>query len=257
MAKKKRAAGGQPEFTVNLAKLGAGTGRLNLRGNSERDERARERVRKGMDELLERGLLRVVVDGSELTWLTVDVVGAITGDFLRLVEAGGGIAFAALQPDVEDLLTDLGVLEYATPYDTGEEAAAALAEGGPELQPLRPERLILATNEAPDGKTKGLSLIGSLDAEGAPRLQALVEELIEAGARQIVIDGQRLLDADDAGIGALVMLSEAAQRRKARIHFSTLWGVPGAIVEVLGLSAVLPTYPSAGEAMRAFAGEKR
>lgn len=244
----------QRGFRVNLQKLGAGGGRLTLLGDSEADPRARERVRKGMDRLIEGGRLRIVVDASALEWLTVDVVGAITGDFLRLCEAGGGLAFAALQPDVEAHLDELGVLGFALPHATVDDAATALRYRAREdAAPLRPERLQLVASTAPDGTTRVVTAIGSLDATGALALEQVVDAELAAGATQLVIDGQRLLDADPAGIATLVKLAERAKRRKkARLHFATLWGVVGAQVDALGLRTTLRTFDSAGEALLAF-----
>lgn len=243
----------QRDFRVSLSKLGEGGGRLALIGDSQTDPRARERVRKGMDQLMSGGRLRIVVDGGELERLTVDVVGAITGDFLRLCEAGGGLAFAALSRDVEELLDDLGVLGFALPHKTVEDAATALRYRAREdASPLRAERLQLAVSSAPDGTTRGVTLIGSLDEDASAALDAAVEAELAAGATQLVIDGQRLLDADPAGIATLVKLAERAKEKKARLHYATLWGVVGAQLDALGLRAALRTFDSAGEARLAF-----
>lgn len=248
----------QRDFRVRLAKLGDGGGRLALIGDSQTDPRARERVRKGMDRLMEGGRLRIVVDASELEWLTVDVVGAITGDFLRLCEAGGGLAFAALGRDVEELLDELGVLGFALPHRTVDDAATAVRYRAREdARPLRPERLVLDASTAPDGTTRSVCAIGSLDERGAAALERVIDAELAGGARQLVFDGQRLLDADPAGIATLVKLAERAKRRsRARLHFATLWGVVGAQLDALGLRTTLRTFDTPAEALLAFSDER-
>src|SRR5690606_14212415 len=107
---------------------------------------------------------------------------------------------------------------------------------------LRAARLQLDTTTAPDGRSRQVCAIGSLDEAGAAALDAAVEAELEAGVTQLVVDGQRLLDADPTGIATLVTLARRAEARAARLHFATLWGVVGAQVDALGLRTALRTF---------------
>lgn len=236
-------------------------GRLELVGNSETDDDARKKVRAGMERLIATGRTRIVVDCAALDWMTVDVVGAIVGDFVRLTQVGGGIAFAALPKDPEELLRDLGVLEFATAHRTIAAAAKATrTQGNPEGAGPPSEHRLSGQVSAGPGGVQGIFLVGALEAPGVETLKAMFDEAVTTQkATKVLVDCAKLVDIDSDGLAGLVLLvQQLTAGGEVQVHFAQVWGVVGALLEVLGLGALLPLFPTQEAALTAFGdpGEK-
>jgi len=236
-------------FKVSVSKLGAGVGQLQLRGNSDEDDKARKQVRKGLSAHFEKGRCRIVVEASELEWASADVLGAIAGDFLRAVEAGGGIAFAGLQGEARELADHLGMTQFVEAHPDVDAAKAALKAAAHEDGELRESRLKLMTTTANGGRVQVLLPCGSLSEGDLDQAQAMFAQLLENQPSKILLDGQRWLDLDAEGAAALVQFATQCQGAGMQLVGSQVWGIPRALLEVMGLTAFLPLYDSPEEAL--------
>ncbi|MGE0708294.1 MAG: STAS domain-containing protein [Planctomycetota bacterium] len=251
MRNKARTRGAQPGFSVERARRADGVDVIALVGDSERCEDARPLVAAAVAAALEADGRRILIDATRLDWMTIDVAGALVGDFPRLRDAGGWILFAGLDDQVGPLLEEVGVLDFIGHTETVEEGAAWLLEHVGETGPLAPQRLETGEEEGPGG-VRILSLRGALDEADGLQLATRVQGLVAAGARGVVVDAAELLDAE--GLGALVLLAEQARAGGARLAVASLQGIPRAVVEVLGLDALLELHEDLDAALASLAG---
>lgn len=242
MSKKK------PGFAVEVAQRRDGIAVLSLVGNSEKHDEARDLVDAAMVKVLAAGQHRILVDATRLDWMTADVIGALIGDFQRLREAGGWIVFAGLNDEVGPFLQELGVLEFIGNTETVEEGAEWLLENVTETTPISDKRLKVTGQEHPGGALV-LGLVGSMGERQAEKFTEVVEGKIAKGASKLVIDCRKLLDA--AGIAHFLLLVERAKKLGAKVSFATIWGVPGAVVETLGLGGVRDIHADVDAAVAA------
>ena len=248
MARRKQKT--SPGFEIEVEHREDGVTRVALSGNSEDSPSARDDVEGVLHQLLSENRHKLLIDTLRLDWFTADVVGALIGDHLRLSDAGGALIFVGLSEETGPLLQQLGVLEFIGHTEGVEEAADWLHEAVQETRDIDPQRLHLKGEK--DGGVRVITLRGSLGEKEGKRLIKAVRAQIERGHRSIVLDCQTLLDA--AGLPALIKVVQEAQRAEAQVVLATLWGVPGAIVNALGLDGVLPIYASREQAVAALSG---
>lgn len=242
----------RPRFELAVNHRYDGVSILSLAGDSEADDGARERLERAMINLLEAGHLRIVVDATQLEWLTLDVLGAIVGEFMRLTDAGGAMVFAGLDDQLGPMIGSLGVLEFIGHTETVPEAVEWLLENVGETTQVSRRRLGVKRARHRETGALILELRGALGEEEGERLVRAVVAQIEEGFDRIVIEGRQLIDAP--GLGSLIELVERAKTLGARVVFATFRGLPGAAIGVLGLDAILEVHQDREAALAALAG---
>lgn len=238
-------------FEVEVEQREDGVTRVALIGNSETSDTARDQVEGVIQQLLSENRHKLLFDTLRLDWFTVDVVGALVGDNLRLGEAGGAMIFVGLSERTGPILQDLGVMEFIGHAAEVEEAAEWLHEAVQETTDIDPKRLTLKGVKDPSG-VRVITLRGSLGDKEGKRLVKVVRAQIEKGYRKILLDCQTLLDA--VGLPALIKVVEESQAAGAKIALGTVWGVPLALIKTLGLDALLPIHPNREAAIAALTG---
>ncbi|MBL4844483.1 MAG: STAS domain-containing protein [Planctomycetes bacterium] len=238
MARKKRRK--TPGFLVEVEHREDGVTRVALIGDSEKEDSARDEVAGILHQLLSENRHKILFDTTRLDWLTVDVVGALVGDTLRHGDAGGAMIFAGLNEETGPLLEQLGVLNFIGNTEEVEEAAEWLHQAVGETKDVEPKRLVVKGQKDPSG-VRVISLRGALGEREGKRLVKTVRAQIEKGHTKIVLDCERLIDAN--GLAYLVQLVQECEQADAKLVLSTVWGVPATLIEVLGLHAILPIFP--------------
>ena len=99
-----------------------------------------------------------------------------------------------------------------------------------------------------DGTTTTLRIRGELDALSAPELRPLIDDLVESGRRDIMVDLSGLRLIDSSGVGALVSLYKRIRAQTGGVRFTGVTAQPLVIFkllrldEVFGLTADVPEY---------------
>lgn len=110
--------------------------------------------------------------------------------------------------------------------------------------------LVLTTipAECPQGV---VTVQGDLDLFSAPALRAHFEDLIAAGHHHLVVDLDGVEFLDSTGIGALVLVLRSARAHNGSVRLVCTNGRIVWLLEITGVSKVLPTYDCCAAALGA------
>src|SRR5262245_38491220 len=111
----------------------------------------------------------------------------------------------------------------------------------------------LGIAEARRGGVLVLRLQGRLDARSVGKLTARLAAAIDAGDRRIVVDGERLVYVDSAGIQTLLVAAKRLRPLAGRFVLAGLQEPVRHIVDIAGLGSILRLYASEYEAVAALA----
>jgi serine/threonine-protein kinase RsbW len=111
----------------------------------------------------------------------------------------------------------------------------------------------LAIAEARHGGVLVLRLQGRLDAHAAGTLAARLAAAIDAGERRIVVEGERLVYVDSAGLQTLLVAAKRLRPLAGRFVLAALQEPVRRIVDIAGLGAIFRIYGSESEAVTALA----
>src|ERR687888_625652 len=89
------------------------------------------------------------------------------------------------------------------------------------------------------GDASVISLRGEIDVYTAPRLRQALIDLVESGAKDIVVDMERVDFLDSTGLGVLV---GGLKRVKSQDRIMKIF-------DITGLAKVFPMFGSLGEAL--------
>ena len=89
---------------------------------------------------------------------------------------------------------------------------------------------------------------GRLNMVTAPRLRALLDETVEAGRRQVVLDLDRTVFVDSSGLGAIVAGLKTARRAGGDLRIACACEQVLMVLGLTNLDRVLKPYESVGEA---------
>jgi anti-anti-sigma factor len=113
---------------------------------------------------------------------------------------------------------------------------------GHETEPTPGEVLFVSSRR--DGNRTIVKLEGELDLHGTHRLTAEVQQALSDSAEIVEIDAELLTFADSAGLRAVLLAREEAQRTGAQFRIVSVSAPVGRVIEIAGLSAELLPAPS-------------
>lgn len=89
-----------------------------------------------------------------------------------------------------------------------------------------------------DAAKTTLRIRGELDALSAPELRPLLDQVVEDGPKQVVVDLSELRMVDSSGVGALVSLYKRVRAYGGAVVFSGVTAQPLVIFKLLRLDVV-------------------
>lgn len=90
---------------------------------------------------------------------------------------------------------------------------------------------------------------GQVDADSAPDLKALLKELVEQGARLLIVDLDRVDFIDSSGLSALVSGLKAVRQRSGSLHLCRAHTQALTSLRLTMLDRVFSIYPTVEEAL--------
>lgn len=88
------------------------------------------------------------------------------------------------------------------------------------------------------GDTTSIELSGRLDAITAPELEQQIRALIEAGARQLIIDFEQLDYISSAGLRVLLMTAKLLQAQQGEARLTGVKGDVASVFEMSGFNSL-------------------
>lgn len=101
---------------------------------------------------------------------------------------------------------------------------------------------MLRLEKTTENKTEILSLIGEVDASNSVILDEAIQELLEAGAQSIIIDGKNLEYISSAGLGVFMSYLEDFQEKNISMKICGLTPRVYEVFKILGLDQLIPIY---------------
>jgi anti-sigma B factor antagonist len=94
-----------------------------------------------------------------------------------------------------------------------------------------------------------LALRGEIDVYTAPRLRQAIVDLVDAGARHIVVDMQKVDFLDSTGLGVLVEGLKRIRTSEGNLSIVTTQDKILKIFDITGLNKAFPIHATVGEAV--------
>jgi anti-anti-sigma factor len=105
---------------------------------------------------------------------------------------------------------------------------------------------------APAAHVVILHLQGYLDAHTVHAFEQELQSVLDEGSRDLVIDCERLQYFSSAALSVLIDTYRTLTPQGGRIALAALNPALADILDMLGVSKIIPVYPSVAEALRSF-----
>ena len=105
------------------------------------------------------------------------------------------------------------------------------------------------TAQHTDGDLALAHVAGYLDIDTAPRLRAQALALIEQGHRHLILDLAAVTFCDSSGLNALIGILRCAKTADGALVLAAVPDRLERLLDLTGLSALLPAHPSAAHAL--------
>jgi len=99
------------------------------------------------------------------------------------------------------------------------------------------------------GDSSVISLRGEIDVYTAPRLRQALIDLVEGGAKDIVVDMERVDFLDSTGLGVLVGGLKRVKSNEGDLKLVVTQDRIMKIFDITGLAKVFPMFASLGDAL--------
>ena len=103
-----------------------------------------------------------------------------------------------------------------------------------------------------DGKVQILACQGRMDAQVSGLLKEHIKELLDTGAKKLVLDLEGLEFLDSSGLGALVSCLRRVKEKKGEIKLAGLGPEVRSIFDITRVSRLFDICESVADAVKAF-----
>lgn len=97
-----------------------------------------------------------------------------------------------------------------------------------------------------------VTVSGRVDSATAPDLQKALQDLLDSGRNQLVLELKGVDYMSSAGLRALVSMQKAAKKNGGTLRLAQLSARVTEVLELAGLAPVFDIYPDVVEAVGAF-----
>jgi anti-sigma B factor antagonist len=101
---------------------------------------------------------------------------------------------------------------------------------------------MLRLEKSTENQSEILSLFGEVDASNSVILDEAIQELVEAGAQSIIIDGSQLEYISSAGLGVFMSYLEDFNDQGISMKICGLSPKVYEVFKILGLDQLIPIY---------------
>lgn len=110
-----------------------------------------------------------------------------------------------------------------------------------------------AVHRSSEGPLRVLLLDGFLDAHTAPEFERAIQEELDAGRVQIIVDGAQLKYISSAGLGVFMSFIEEIREKRGDIKICGLVPKVRQIFDILGFQAIYDMVDTRAAAVQRFA----
>ncbi len=222
---------------------------LALRGTL--DKSTTGQLERRMQELAERGRLRVVVDCGGLTALSSDGMGIFLSHLIKVRKQGGDIKFCNMRDEVRSVLSVLGLGKLLVVKESEAAAVAEFAEAADAAgRPADGEKLRITQED--DGGVAVVGLYGFVDRHTIESLDRTLGDLLAQGRARIVIDCAELTYISSNGMGVFISYVSKARAQGGDIRLCNMRDIARTVITMLGLHRLFEVFESRSEAVASY-----
>ena len=200
-----------------------------------------------------RGDSRMVLDCSELAYISSVGLRALLVGAKTCAQQGGWLSIAALRPACRSVMDASGLLSVVDYHETVEAALSAAPSDYREQADAGRQGSGLEIEERREGPATVLSLNGRLDGSGAPQLMARISAIAGRGGIRMVLDCERMSYVDSSGLRALLIGARACQQRGGKLVVAALLPECRSVIGMSGFLSVIACHETREAALAALA----
>ncbi len=110
----------------------------------------------------------------------------------------------------------------------------------------------LQITQEQQGPVNIIVITGRLDSTNSENFEALLTNLINSGATQILIDGTQMAYISSAGLRILLMIAKQLNRSRGRIVLCGLNDSVKKVFDLTGLTGIFPLCATRDEGLKSF-----
>lgn len=221
---------------------------LALRGTL--DKSTTGQLERRMQDLAERGRLRVVVDCGGLTALSSDGMGIFLSHLIKVRKQGGDIKFCNMRDEVRSVLSVLGLGKLLVVKESEAAAVAEFAGAADAGRPAEGEKLRITLDH--DGGVAVVGLYGFVDRHTIESLDRTLGDLLAEGRARIVIDCAELTYISSNGMGVFISYVSKARAQGGDIRLCNMRDIARTVITMLGLHRLFEVFESRSEAVASY-----
>jgi anti-anti-sigma factor len=249
-----------------------------MRVSGHLDSGSSASLERKLHELVVGGATRIVVDLSDITYVSSGGWGIFVGEVKGLRERGGDIVLAGMTSEVYDVYDLLGFADVLRAFKTIVDARAFLAlppearrpgmwtkaewtprDAGIRIESMEAESAlewqslgVEATTVGEKGEIAVLSLRGIIDTVSAEKLRAALDQVIAGGRTRVVADMSQVEYVSSGGWGAFTERLRELRRAGGDIKLFGMDPDVYYVFTMLGFNIVLSSFDILADAIEDF-----
>ena len=209
-----------------------------------------------ISQLTEQGHKQLVVNCTELGYLSSAGIGVLISHLLRLHKIGGNIRFYGVNRHIRTLLNVGGFSKVLTLVDSEREAVDGYLAARAPTEPLN-----LASVEVPSLKLEAravddsivcLHLAGELDRHSIGALEQTLTQFIESGRAAIIVDFDEVSFCSSSGMGVFIQYVHKARLKDGDIRLCRMRDSSLTVLTMLGLQNIFQVFQTEEEAIASY-----
>ncbi|MEB3339034.1 MAG: STAS domain-containing protein [Leptolyngbyaceae bacterium] len=203
------------------------------------------KLRQEVIEVVEAGTKTILIDFQDVVFMDSSGLGNLVSLFKGVRSRKGELCFCSLIPQVKMVFSLIGLDQVFEIYENQEEFKQATLTPNPKAikATLTSKLEVIKMSQ----KVSIFYPSGNLDGMRSNQLRQEVIEVVEAGAKAILIDCQDVVFMDSSGLGNLVSLLKTVRSKNSELWFCSLIPQVKMIFELTRLDRVFKIYANQEE----------
>lgn len=234
------------------------------------------RLRSVMDDLVERGVTKLVIDMSKVEYVSSSGWGVFASRIDDIRENGGDIKIFGMDPEVDNIFHLLGFDAIMRSFSILSEAIGDFGETPPAMPRIpatgtegaggtgeqavvgagsdEPAQFTFEVSRVEETGTKSivLSVGGALDASTTGKLEEQLERYVDGGKSNLIIDLSDVVYISSSGWSVIVKFMQHLNERGRMMALAGMSPVIFRIFRDLGFEPLIPHYLSVERAREDF-----
>lgn len=245
-----------PRFSVQLRPLPAGVTALDLHGFVDRH--TVHTLDEALARLVKQGEIRLVVNCTDLGYLSSAGIGVLMAQLMRMHQQGGDMKFYGMNVQVRTLMDVAGFSKVLEICDSEAEALSRFRREQRQreekaAQSIDAHTLRIGVREMA-GPIAVVDLAGDIDRHSIDALERALQGLLDKGRVSLVIDCSGVTFLSSTGMGSFIKFLQGARAKGGDVRFCQMQDNALTVLTMLGLQNIFQVFETEEEAVTSYAG---